>query len=216
MSVTNALSFLPAKPLLAWMLALAWTLTVNAPVQAATGPAIGTAAPAFSATDSNGKVHTLEQYRGSTVVLEWTNHECPYTVKHYRGGSMQALQKEATGQGVVWLSVISSAPGTQGYVEPQQANALTVDRRAEPTAVLLDPSGALGRLYGAKTTPHMFIISADGTLVYMGAIDDQPSAYGDPNSARNYVRMALAEMTAGKPVATSVTTPYGCSVKYAK
>ena len=178
--------------------------------------AIALSAPAFTGTDSNGKDHALADFKGSTVVLEWTNHDCPYTVKHYRSGNMQALQKETTSDGVVWLSVISSAPGTQGYVSADKANALTAERNAAPSAVLLDPEGTIGRLYDAKTTPHMYIIDPEGTLTYMGAIDDEPGSWGsDPLNAKNYVRLALNDMAAGRDVATPTTRPYGCSVKYA-
>jgi hypothetical protein len=148
-------------------------------------------------------------------VLEWTNHECPYTVKHYATGNMQALQRSATEAGVIWLTVASSRPGAQGHVNGLEADQLTEERNARPTAVLLDAGGNLGRLYGARTTPHMFIIDALGTLVYMGAIDDQPTA--NPASvkvARNYVREALDAISQGRPIAAVSTRPYGCSVKY--
>jgi len=149
------------------------------------------------------------------VVLEWTNDGCPYVGKHYGTGNMQMLQKHYTEQGVVWLSVISSAPGHQGYVDGERANQLTGDRQAAPTAVLLDPEGTVGRLYGAKTTPHMYIVDPEGTLIYMGGIDDVPSArWRDVENAENYVRTALDEALAGKPVTTAITRPYGCSVKY--
>jgi peroxiredoxin len=158
--------------------------------------------------------HALADYRGSTVVLEWTNHECPYTVKHYQARAMQALQEKATADGVVWFSIISSAPGTQGHVTAAEADALTQSRKAAPTAVILDADGAIARLYEAKTTPHMFVINANGAIVYMGAIDDQPSARGDPKAARNYVQLALSELAAGRPVSVPATQPYGCSIKY--
>src|SRR5262245_33230427 len=137
---------------------------------------IGAAAPAFTLTDSNGRSLSLADFKGKTVVLEWTSHECPYVGKHYRGNNMQALQKKWTGQGVVWLSLISSAPGQPGYVLPQQANKLTADRGAAPTAVLLDPTGKVGHAYGARTTPHMYVINGEGAIVYKGGIDDQPTA----------------------------------------
>ena len=175
----------------------------------------GTTAPAFAATDSKGRQHSLAAYKGQTVVLEWTNHECPYTVKHYATGNMQALQRSATEAGVIWLTVVSSRPGTQGHVNGLEADQLTDERSARPTAVLLDPEGNLGRLYGARTTPHMYIVDPAGTLVYMGAIDDQPTA--NPASvkvARNYVREALADLREGRPIAAASTRPYGCTVKY--
>jgi peroxiredoxin len=177
---------------------------------------LGSAAPAFTLTDSNGRARTLNEFKGKTVVLEWTNHQCPYVGKHYRGNNMQALQKKWTGQGVVWLSVISSAPGEDGYVTPQQANQLTAERNAAPSAILFDPKGATGRAYGARTTPHMYIINGDGVLVYMGGIDDQPTArLEDLKIAKNYVDQALAEMAQGKPVSANRSRAYGCSVKYA-
>jgi peroxiredoxin len=185
----------------------------SAPARAAVQT--GRPAPDFTAVDSKGAPHSLSAYRGKIVVLEWTNHECPYTAKHYATGNMQALQAAATGAGVVWLSVVSSRPGSEGYVEPPQADRLTVSRKAQPTAVLLDPKGELGRLYGASTTPHMFIVDAAGALIYMGAIDDRPSAsQSSVKGARNYVRDALDAVAAGRPVAVASTRPYGCSVKY--
>jgi peroxiredoxin len=178
-------------------------------------PAIGQPAPAFTALDSNGASRSLAEFKGRTVVLEWTNNECPYTRKHYDSGNMQKLQQEATGSGVVWLTVISSAPGKQGYVSGAEANALTVSRGAHPTAVLLDPHGTVGRAYEAQTTPHMFVIDKTGVLRYMGAIDDKPTV--SPASlagARNYVHEALAAVAAGHAVQVATSEPYGCSVKY--
>ncbi len=178
-------------------------------------PNVGAPAPAFKAVDSYGKEHALADFGGKTVILEWTNHDCPFVRKHYGTGNMQALQREATGQGIVWLSVISSAPGTQGYVEGPEANRLSKERDAVPSAVLLDPKGEVGRSYDARTTPHMYIIDPDGTLVYMGGIDDRPTAnWDDVKAAKNYVRAALSDLAQGRPVATPVSRPYGCSVKY--
>jgi hypothetical protein len=175
----------------------------------------GRPAPAFSVTDTKGVQHALATYRGRTVILEWTNHECPYTVKHYATGNMQALQAAAGGSGAVWLTVVSSRPGSQGHVEAAEADRLTASRNAKPTGVVLDPSGQLGRLYGARTTPHMFIVDGAGVLVYMGAIDDRPTAsHASVKGARNYVREALESMAAGRPIALAATRPYGCSVKY--
>ncbi|HVG26972.1 MAG TPA: thioredoxin family protein [Acidobacteriaceae bacterium] len=177
----------------------------------------GEAAPEFKGTDSNGKTHSLAQYRGKYVVLEWANQGCPYEQKHYKSGNMERLQKEWTGRGVVWLSVISSAPGQQGYVSPAEENEYLRTMHAAPTAAILDPSGAIGRMYGAKTTPHMFVIDPRGKLIYEGAIDDKPST--DPETlkgARNYLNEALAAAMAGKPVPTPATPSYGCSVKYAE
>jgi len=176
---------------------------------------IGNPAPGFTLTDSNGRSVSLADFKGKTVVLEWTNHECPYVGKHYRGNNMQALQKKWTGQGVVWLSVISSAPGQPGYVSPQQANKLTADRGAAPTAVLFDPTGKVGHAYGARTTPHMYVINGEGVLVYKGGIDDQPTArLQDLKSARNFVDKALSEISQGKPVSVTTSHAYGCSIKY--
>jgi peroxiredoxin len=178
-------------------------------------PQIGKPAPDFSAVDSNGKAVKLSDYRGKIVVLEWTNDGCPYVQKHYGSGNMQKLQKDETAKGIVWLSIISSAPGEQGYVEGAEANELTKSRGAAPTAVLLDPEGKVGHLYDARTTPHMFVVNGDGTLVYMGGIDSKPTAnLADIKTAKNYIRAALDEVIAGKPVGDAVTRPYGCSVKY--
>jgi len=176
----------------------------------------GSAAPEFKGTDSNGAQHSLSQYRGKWVVLEWANQGCPYEQKHYQSGNMEALQKEWTGKGIVWLSVISSAPGQQGYVTPAQENDYLKRMKASPTAAILDPTGVIGHLYSAKTTPHMFVIDPSGKVVYQGAIDDQPTP--DPSSlkgARNYLSEALTAAMAGKPVVKQTTAPYGCSVKYA-
>ena len=196
------------------------TLVVSFALSFAASPAfadglIGKMAPDFIGVASNGKSYRLSDFRGKTVVLEWTNHECPFVSKHYGTGNMQALQKEATGDGVVWLSVISSAPGRQGHVQPDEANKLTASRDAAPSAVILDGEGYIGRTYGATATPHMYVIDAKGVLVYMGAIDDKPSAnHADVKIAKNYVRMALNALATGKTLTTRVTRAYGCSVKY--
>lgn len=176
---------------------------------------VGDAAPAFSAVDSNGKAVSLAQFKGKYVVLEWHNHGCPYVKKHYGSGNLPRLQKEWTGKGVIWLAVVSSAPGKEGHVDGPTANANMKQAGAAPTAVLLDPKGELGKLYGAKTTPHMFIVNPQGTLIYGGAIDDKPSTdAGDIATAKNYVTQALTEAMANKPVSVPTTPPYGCSVKY--
>jgi peroxiredoxin len=176
---------------------------------------IGTPAPDFHGTDSNGKTQSLDEYRGKYVVLEWHNHDCPYTVKHYQSGNMQSLQKQWTAKGVVWLTVISSAPGEQGYVDASQENAYMKKMNADPTAAILDPKGDIGHLYGAKTTPNMFIIDPSGKLIYAGAIDDHPTTeVSDIRSSKNYVSLALTEAMSGHAVQTPVTRPYGCSVKY--
>ncbi|KQT80621.1 thioredoxin family protein [Methylobacterium sp. Leaf466] len=181
----------------------------------AAGPQIGKSAPVFTATDADGKAVRLSDYAGKTVVLEWTNHDCPFVKKMYGGQAMQALQKKWTEAGVVWLTVISSAPGEQGAVEGQEANRLTQERGAAPTAVVLDTTGTVGKAYDARTTPQMVVITGDGTLVYNGAIDDKPTAnLDDLKTAKNYVDAALTEVAAGKPVSVKTSKPYGCSVKY--
>jgi hypothetical protein len=175
----------------------------------------GEQAPDFKGVDSNGKVQTLAQYRGKYVVLEWANKGCPFEQKHYKSGNMERLQREWTARGVVWLSVISSAPGQDGYVTPPEENEYLRTMKAAPSAAILDPSGSIGRLYNAKTTPDMFVIDPQGRLVYEGAIDDQPTP--DPASlkdAKNYVSAALEASMAGRPVEVAVTRSYGCSVKY--
>lgn len=177
---------------------------------------VGQAAPAFSLTAADGKTVALETLRGKTVVLEWTNHDCPFVRKHYEAGNMQAQQKEAAAAGTVWLQVISSAPGKQGFVDNATAIALNTKRNAAPAGTLMDPTGKVGQLYGAKTTPHMYIINPQGTLVYQGGIDSIPSArIDDIAKAEQHVRVALAELGAGKPVRKTASRAYGCSVKYA-
>jgi peroxiredoxin len=176
---------------------------------------VGDTAPDFTATDSNGQQHHLASYKGKYVVLEWHNQGCPYTKKHYESGNMQHLQQEWTAKGVVWFTVISSAPGEQGFVTASQENDYLKKIHASPTAVLLDPEGMLGHLYSAKTTPHMYIIDPKGTLIYNGAIDDHPTSdASDIASSKNYVSTALQEALSGKPVTQAATRPYGCSVKY--
>jgi len=177
---------------------------------------VGEQAPDFSAVDSTGQSHTLAQYKDKFVLLEWHNNGCPFTRKHYVSGNMQRLQKEWTAKGVVWFTVISSAPGAQGYVTAAEENAYLKRMNASPTAALLDPQGTLGHLYNAKTTPEIFIIAPGGKLIYEGAIDDHPTtdASDIPNS-KNYVSLALTEALSGKPVAEPSTRSYGCSVKYA-
>lgn len=176
----------------------------------------GQPAPAFALTDSNGKARSLGDFKGKYVVLEWVNHSCPFVGKHYDSGNMQRLQKAWTAKGVAWLSVNSSAPGKDGYVDGTQANALTRAKGAAPTALLLDPDGKVGRAYGAKTTPHMFVIDPQGKVIYAGGIDDKPSTdQADVATAKNYVSAALGEALAGGAVATASAPPYGCGVKYA-
>lgn len=190
--------------MLGLMTVVAWALTPGSP------------APDFTAQDTHGKTHSLAEYRGKYVVLEWHNRECPFTRKHYVSGNMQRLQQEWTSKGVVWFTVISSAPGQQGYMTAEQENSYLQEVKAAPTAVLLDPSGQLGHLYGAKTTPHLFVISPTGLLIYEGGIDDKATTdEADIATAHNYVSAALEEALAGKPVSAPVSRPYGCSVKYA-
>ena len=180
-------------------------------------PATGAAAPAFSGVTSAGETISLADFAGKTVVLEWTNDGCPFVKKHYATppANMQTLQKSAAADDIVWISVISSAKGEQGYADAARANELTASRGAAPAHVVLDEAGTIGKLYGAKTTPHMFIITADGELAYDGAIDSKSSAkVEDIAKATNYVTAALEDIEAGRPVATPVTKPYGCSVKY--
>lgn len=178
-------------------------------------PTIGQPAPGFSAVDADGRTRSLSEFRGKTVVLEWTNNGCPYVQKHYNSGSMQSLQTTAAKDGVAWLTIVSSAPGMQGHLTGAEAKAWKAREKAASTAVLLDPTGAVGRAYDAKTTPHMYVIDKTGKLVYMGGIDDRASASPESlKGATNYVSAALADVKAGRPVAQAATRPYGCSVKY--
>ncbi len=194
-------------------LAFATVVALAAPALAA--PQVGQPAPAFRLTDSNGKARSLADFKGKTVVLEWTNAECPFVKKHY-AGNMQALQKAAAKDGVVWLTVNSGAPGKQGHVDGAGANAIVKAKGAAPTAYLLDAKGDVGRAYAAKTTPHMYIVDPAGKLVYMGGIDDTPTAdVADIKTAKNYVTAALADLKAKRAVQTASSKPYGCSVKYA-
>lgn len=195
------------------VLAAAIGAALAAPAFAA--PSLGQPAPAFQAVDASGRTRSLSEFAGKTVVLEWTNNGCPYVQKHYGSGHMQSLQKRATGEGVVWLTIISSAPGMQGYLSPAEAKVWKAKAYAASTDLLLDPQGRIGRAYEAKTTPHMFIIDKAGKVAYMGGIDDRP--YADPESlkgAKNYVAAALDDLKAGRPVAVATSKPYGCSVKY--
>jgi len=206
---------------LALGMATAVALTAGALI-ASTQPASADAvtsdiAPGFTGVTSTGETVSLSDFAGQTVVLEWTNHGCPFVQKHYDETykNMQGLQTAAADDGVVWLSVISSAPGKQGHVSPEEANELTTSRGAAPSAVIIDESGDIGRLYDAKTTPHMYIITGDGTLAYQGAIDSIKSArVSDIPEADNYVTAALDAVAAGEAVETAQTRPYGCSVKY--
>ena len=197
-----------------------WASLIIAAVVAAAIPIfaaeVGEPAPPFTATDSNGKAVNLADYKGKFVVLEWHNNGCPYVQKHYNGGNMQKLQKGWTAKGVVWLTVISSAPGKQGYVTAPEANAYAKEKGAAPTATLLDPTGEVGHAYDAKTSPQMYVVDPNGVLIYNGAIDDKPTTdLADLAGAKNYVSQALTEAMAGKAVSEPTTRPYGCSVKYA-
>jgi hypothetical protein len=194
------------------MLTLAACNQVPADVQHV---ATGAAAPAFSITDATGAVRTLAEFAGQNVILEWTNNGCPYVRKHYDAGNMQALQRDAAARGVVWLQVISSAPGEQGHLDGPGAIASVAEEQATVTATLLDPEGVVGRAYGALNTPQIVMVNPEGQIVYQGAIDDRPSARPETlEGATNYVRAAWADMDAGRPVQIAQTTPYGCSVKY--
>jgi len=188
---------------------------VLAPASAFAAADLGKPAPAFSATDSNGKSWSLAELKGKVVVLETSNQDCPYVRKHYNSTNMQTQQREAAAKGVVWLTVASSAPGEQGFVTAAQANELTAKRNAVPAAFLLDPQSRIARAYGATVTPHMYIIDGSGVLVYKGGIDSIPSSStSDVPKAKQYVRVALDEVLAGKPVTEASTRPYGCSLKY--
>lgn len=179
-------------------------------------PIPGEAAPAFSEASAQGQVVTLDQFRGRTVVLEWTNDGCPFVQKHYNSNSMQALQRRAAAEDVVWIQVISSAPGKQGHADAERALALNEARGAEPAFTLLDEDGSMGIAYGARTTPHMYVIDGDGVLKYNGAIDTIPTAnQADLENAQNYVSAALSQLSRGGEVVTPVSRPYGCSIKYA-
>jgi peroxiredoxin len=191
------------------------TLLVALATPVAAAPIVGAPAPAFTGTDTQGKKVSLADAKGKYVVLEWHNQGCPFVVKHYDSGNMQRLQKDLTGKGAVWYTIISSAPGKQGHVSGAEAEAYVKEEGAAPTHVILDQDGTIGRLYGAKTTPHMFLIDDKGTLVYAGAIDDKPSTdKADVEGAKSYVRLAFDEAKAGKTINTPMTAPYGCSVKY--
>ena len=198
------------------LLLTAVAVALCAPGLAVAAPVLGEPAPAFQALDADGHPRALTDFAGKIVVLEWTSSDCPYSGKHYGSGNMQGLQKKATKDGVVWLTVSSSAPGREGYFTPEAARAWRTKVGSHATAILLDGDGKVGRAYNARVTPHMFVIDKAGRLAYMGGIDDRP--YADPASlkgARNYVALALADLKAGRPVAQAVSAPYGCSVRYA-
>jgi peroxiredoxin len=182
---------------------------------AADSPPVGAAAPDFNLPDAAGKTHSLSEYKGKYVVLEWFNPECPFVKKHYGSGNMQKLQSEYTGKGVVWLSIDSSAPGLEGNLTAGQAQKVMKDWNTKQTALLLDPEGKAGRVYNARNTPHMFVINPEGKIVYEGAIDSKATPNpADIPSSTNYVKAALDESMSGKSVSNSNTRPYGCSIKY--
>jgi peroxiredoxin len=198
------------------VLSLAASLPLFAGTAAHAAAEIGQPAPAFTAQGADGKPVSLASFKGKTVVLEWTNHECPFVVKHYESGNIPQLQKEFTAKGVVWLQVISSAPDKQGHVDGPSAIKINGFRNATPSGVVLDPDGKIGKTYGAQTTPHLFIVDPAGQLVYKGGIDSIPSASkNDIAKADNYVKLAFADLAAGRKVAHASTKPYGCSIKYA-
>jgi peroxiredoxin len=178
-------------------------------------PTINQPAPAFTVSDTKGQAHSLDAYRGKWVVLEWFNHDCPYTKKHYKTDNMQSLQREYTAKGVVWVSVISSAPGKDGYGLAADIDEETIEKKAAPSFVVRDTAGVLGRMYGARNTPQLFAIDPEGVLRYAGAIDDKPSSSAkDVKTAQNYLKAALDAGLAGQPIAVATTQPYGCDVKY--
>lgn len=180
-----------------------------------TAQVVGKPAPNFKLTDANGKAVSLSGFKGKTVVLEWNNPDCPFVKKHYSSGNMQSSQASAARDGVVWLTINSAAPGKQGFMNGAQAKAMVAQSGAKPAAYLLDPQGVAGKAYGAKTTPHMYVINKAGTLAYAGGIDDKPTANpADIKGARNHVLAALSELKTGKGVTVATSRPYGCSVKY--
>jgi len=194
---------------------LAVTMLYAPSARAADTAKVGGPAPDFTVTDIHGKARKLSDFKGKPVVLEWHNQSCPYVKKHYETGNMQRLQKQVTDQGGVWLTVISSAPGKQGHVTPAEEESYLKEQQAAPTDVLLDEDGKVGKLYGAKTTPHMFLVDPKGVLVYAGAIDDKPTTEkSDVTDAKNFVLAAYDEVKAGKPVSVATTSSYGCGVKY--
>ena len=194
-----------------------WAAALTHPAHAASA-IVGQMAPDFSATDTAGKVHKLSDFKGKLVVLEWTNPGCPFVQKHYSGnagGNMQSLQKEFTARGVVWLAINSTESASDEYLPPAKVAGWMTEKRAAATATLMDEPGKVGQLYGAKTTPHMYIINPQGQLVYAGGIDSVPSArVDDIKTATNYVRQGLNEALGGKALSVASTRPYGCSVKY--
>jgi peroxiredoxin len=191
------------------------TTLVASALYAADVPPVGSAAPDFSAPDASGKTQSLSEYKGKYVVLEWFNPECPFVKKHYGGGNMQKLQKEFTDKGVVWLTVDSNAPGSEGNITAEQAKKIMDSWKTHQTALVLDPESKIAKLYGAKNTPNMVIVGPDGKIVYEGAIDSKASPNpADIPSSTNYVKAALDEALSGKPVSNAQTKPYGCHITY--
>lgn len=190
-------------------------LTNDFEVNVTADATVGEQAPSFEVMGADGTLYSLSDFEGQYVILEWLNHGCPYIQKHYNGNNMQQLQEKYTDKGVVWLSVISSAPGTQGYMKAEEARQSIEEHGASPTTILLDTDGEMGRAYDARVTPHMFIIDPNGTVRYNGAIDDKPTpAASSLETAHNYIDTAMNSLMNGEEVETKSTTPYGCSVKY--
>jgi alkyl hydroperoxide reductase subunit AhpC len=208
-----ALNRASRRAVMAAAVALGATLLAGGAAHAA--PAVGQKAPDFVATDTQGKQHRLSDFAGKYVVLEWTNPGCPFVQKHYDSGNMPATQKTAVSRGVVWLSINSTERASSDFMQPAALSSWMKEHNAVPTATLMDPDGTIGQAYGARTTPHMYIIDPQGTLVYAGGIDSIPSARKDDiKTATNYVNQALAEAFGGKPISAASTRAYGCSVKY--
>ncbi|MBV7542915.1 thioredoxin family protein [Acidovorax sp. sic0104] len=195
------------------LIASAAALFASGAAQAAT--TVGQPAPDFTLKDATGKTVRLSDFKGKHVVLEWTNPGCPFVRKHYDSGNMPATQKDAASKNVVWLAVNSTEKASSDYLEPAKLTAWLTERKAQPTAVLMDEEGTVGKSYGARTTPHMYIVNPQGVLVYAGGIDSIPSARpADIEKATNYVKVGLSEALAGKPISAATTQPYGCSIKY--
>lgn len=205
----------PNKPMKSQIILLTAGFFIATALFAADPPPVGNAAPEFSLPDAHGKTHALADYKGKYVVLEWFNPECPFVKKHYGSDNMQKLQADYTGKGVVWLTIDSNAPGTEGSITAEQAQKIMSGWKTHQTALLLDPEGKVGRAYGAKNTPNMVIINPDGKIVYEGAIDSKATPNpADIPASTNYVKAALDESLAGKAISHPSTRPYGCSVKY--
>ena len=195
--------------------AAALAALATAPLHALATATVGQSAPDFALSDTAGKTLRLSDFKGKTVVLEWTNPGCPFVRKHYDSGNMQTMQREAVDRGVVWLAVNSTETASGDYLSPAKLAAWMQEKRAAPTATLMDEDGKVGRAYGARTTPHMYIVNPQGQLIYAGGIDSIPSASADDiPKATNYVKVGVAEALAGKPLTASTTRPYGCSIKY--